>query len=57
MVEMTKPNDATYWRKRALDARSFARSISDLDTRRILEGIADSYEQLANSADRRASLQ
>ena len=54
---MTKPNDAAYWRKRALDARSFARSISDLDTRRILEGIADSYEQLAKSADRRPSPQ
>ena len=57
MVETPKLNDTTYWRKRALDARSFARSISDMETRRILEGIADSYEQMAKSAERQPSPQ
>ena len=42
-----------YWRTRALEAREAAVQISDELSRRTLENIANSYDKLADWADRR----
>ena len=55
MVKIVRLDDPIYWRERAQEVRITALSMSDLGTRRILDGIADSYDELAEAAERRAT--
>jgi hypothetical protein len=48
-----KENDSTYWRGRAAEARTKADQTSDSLAKRILLGIAASYDRIAESAERR----
>jgi hypothetical protein len=45
-----------FWRKRAEETRTLAITISDPNTKRVMLGIADSYEMLAKEAEERAKL-
>ena len=45
--------DAKYWRERAVEARAVAEEMLDPETKRILEGIAQSYDRLAQHAKTR----
>ena len=44
--------DPTYWRSRAEEARVMAGSMRDLESKRILNGIATNYDKLAAMAER-----
>ena len=46
-------NDPQHWLDRAKEARALAEAIADLEAKRMMLGIADDYERLAQS--RRAS--
>ena len=46
-------NDSAHWLQRAQEARATAEGIKDPDAKRVMLGIAESYEQLARRADRR----
>ena len=45
-----------FWRKRAEETRALASTISDPNTKRVMLGIAKSYEMLAKEAEDRAKL-
>ena len=57
MVKVARLDDPIYWRERAREARLTALSMYDLDIRRILDGVAESYDKLAEAAERRKSPQ
>jgi hypothetical protein len=44
------------WRDRASEARHLANGMPDADSKRLMLGIADSYDKLARRADERARL-
>ena len=41
--------DVEYWLKRAEEARAFAEEMKDAHTKSLMQGIAKSYEQIAES--------
>jgi hypothetical protein len=43
----------TYWRNRAEEARGVAEQLTDSDARRIMLGIAEGYDKLADGAEER----
>jgi len=45
-----------HWRERAKQTRALADAISDPNTKRVMLGIAESYEMLAKDAEERAKL-
>jgi hypothetical protein len=47
-------SDGKHWRERAEECRSAADGIKDETSRRQLIGVAESYERMAELADRRA---
>jgi len=47
------PNNAESWHKRATEARAIASGMTDPDAKRMMLGIAASYERLAERAERR----
>jgi hypothetical protein len=47
--------DPEYWRRRAENARAYARGIQDTRARRVLLGLADHYDQLAQKYETMAS--
>jgi hypothetical protein len=57
MFKVARLDDPIYWRERAREARLTALSMYDLDIRRILDGVAESYDKLAEAAERRKSPQ
>jgi hypothetical protein len=46
-------DNAEYWRSRAEETRTIADAVSDPEAKRILLGIADGYDWLAESAAER----
>ena len=46
-------DDPEHWRARAEEARVHAEQMKDPETRRMMLGIAESYEQIARRADER----
>lgn len=44
--------DSQFWQRRADEARAIAEQFGNADARRILLGIADSYEQIGRAAER-----
>jgi hypothetical protein len=48
--------DVEYWKKRAEEARSLAEEMHDANTRILMLGIAESYEQIAKSHEKVAEL-
>ena len=46
-------NDARHWRDRAEEARIHAEQLRDPDTRRMMLGVASSYERIAERAEER----
>ena len=58
MLLMPAPStayDLGYWKKRAEEARMMAESIRDTDTKILMLGIAESYEQIAKSYEQVAT--
>ena len=49
-------DDPKHWRDRAEEVRSLADQMSDPTTRRMLEGVADDYENLAKGAEERKAV-
>jgi uncharacterized protein YjiS (DUF1127 family) len=49
-------NDPEHWRERAEEARHLAEQMSDPEAREVMLRIAADYEQLAENAQRRATL-
>ena len=47
--------DPKHWRDRAEEARAMAVQMSDRETRNMMLDIAESYEKLANRAEKRAA--
>jgi hypothetical protein len=45
--------DARHWRQRAENARAMAETFADPGAKRLMRGIADSYDLLAERAERR----
>jgi hypothetical protein len=43
-------NDETHWRDRAEEARMLAEQMTDLTAKKLMMGVADSYDQLADRA-------
>ena len=48
-------NDPQHWLDRAKEARALAETIADLEAKRVMLGIADDYERLAQRAEERAA--
>jgi hypothetical protein len=48
-------NDPQHWLDRAKEARALAEAIVDLEAKRMMLGIADNYERLAQRAEERAA--
>ena len=48
-------NNPENWRKRAAEARAIAGRMTDPDAKRMMLGIAQSYERLADRAELRAT--
>jgi hypothetical protein len=46
-------DDPAHWRARAEESRVLAEQLSDRDSRRMMLGVAESYERLAQHAERR----
>jgi len=46
-------NDPEHWRSRAEEARATADQMHDLESRRVMLGIADGYDELAARAEAR----
>jgi hypothetical protein len=46
-------NDPSHWRDRAEEARRIAEDISDAEAKRMMLGIADGYDRLAQHAEQR----
>jgi hypothetical protein len=46
-------NDPNHWRERAREARSLANLMIDPESKRMMLGIAQEYEELAHRAERR----
>ena len=46
-------NDPDHWRSRAEEARATADQMHDLESRRVMLGIAEGYDELAARAQRR----
>lgn len=51
---MNKLDDAEHWRARAEEAYAIADGKTDLRAKRIMDGIAASYKNLADLAEKRA---
>jgi hypothetical protein len=49
---MSVRTGAEYWRRRAAEARTQAKELSDPAAKRTLSQIAESYERLAEQAER-----
>ena len=45
-------HDAKHWRNRAEEARTVSEQMTDVETQRMMRGVADCYERLAISAER-----
>ena len=56
MAETHILDDPQHWRDRAEEVRSLADQMSDPQTRRMLEGVADDYETLAKGAEERRAV-
>jgi hypothetical protein len=50
-------NDPAHWRERAAEARRMADQMTDPVTQRVMLGIADDYDRIAERAQRRAMMQ
>ncbi|HJT07065.1 MAG TPA: hypothetical protein VJ747_09075 [Stellaceae bacterium] len=48
-------NDPEHWRSRAEEARATADQMHDLDSKRVMLGIAEGYDELAARAEARKS--
>ena len=48
-------NNPQHWLDRAKEARALAETIADLEAKRMMLGIADDYERLAQRAEERAA--
>ena len=48
-------NDPQHWLDRAKEARALAETIADLEAKRMMLGIADDYERLAQRAEESSS--
>jgi len=46
-------NDAKHWRERAEEVRAVAETMNDGEARRLMQGIAESYDHLAQRAEQR----
>jgi len=46
-------NDAKHWRERAEEVRAVAETMNDGEARRLMQGIAESYDHLAERAEQR----
>ena len=55
MAQDPKLLDADYWRSRAEEARAMAASMNDPNSKRVLIGIAEGYDRLAEMAERAAA--
>ena len=53
MATTVRLDDPMYWRERARDVRLTSLAAFDLDSKRILDRIAESYDTLAENAERR----
>jgi hypothetical protein len=51
------PYDSEYWKKRAEEARTLAEGMADAQTKILMLGIAESYEQIAKSYESLAKWQ
>jgi hypothetical protein len=47
-------DNAKHWRERAEEARALARLLHDPAAKRTMEGVAESYERVAQRAEERA---
>ena len=56
MAETHILDDPQHWRDRAEEVRSLADQMSDPQTRRMLESVADDYETLAKGAEERRAV-
>jgi len=54
MMEDARVKDAAYWRERAKETRTIADTIREPNTKHIMDGIAASYDKLAEQAERLA---
>jgi hypothetical protein len=54
--ELSTSGSGEHWRKRADEARSIAYDMKDEISKQMMLQIADDYERLAKSAERRAKL-
>jgi hypothetical protein len=52
MASQSHKDDATYWRKRAKELRELAEYISNLDHKKEVVEMAQSYERLAQAIER-----
>ena len=50
-------HDVEYWLKRAEEARAFADEMRDPETKSLMLGIAESYEQIAKAYEKIADYQ
>ncbi|MGZ5120721.1 MAG: hypothetical protein ACXWCK_32005 [Burkholderiales bacterium] len=48
-------NDPKHWLDRAKEARALAEEIADLKAKRMMLGVANGYERLAQRAEERAA--
>ena len=48
-------NNPQHWLDRAKEARALTETIADLEAKRMMFGIADDYERLAQRAEERAA--
>ena len=53
-MAMALMNDPAHWRERAEEARRIAEDLSDREAQRMMLGVADSYDRLAQHAETRS---